>query len=284
MNAAIAARALPRWLLGVTILCVACSDEPKTGAPLQVGQSAVSHIQSALVSAGATAPLAPVAPYAVAISVQPWTYCNVYPEGISNDPTRNANVTADADGNIRFYPPPASWGTNLTLACTLNGSSQGTVTINLSDPTTFTQEPLASLAPTVATVVPALTGDLTTISQAELLQGGYPPRPDPAQTQQYAVWEKMVTQPFDAYPGVGVFDLALQGSGTYDGYTISRGTLGDSAIWAGFVQSANGFTSGVANAGITYDQYNSLIYAPPDNSCSSPPCLTLLWTGIGGFP
>jgi hypothetical protein len=142
MNAAIAARALPRWLLGVTILCVACSDEPKTGAPLQVGQSAVSHIQSALVSAGATAPLAPVAPYAVAISVQPWTYCNVYPEGISNDATRNANVTADADGNIRFYPPPASWGTNLTLACTLNGSSQGTVTINLSDPTTFTQEPL----------------------------------------------------------------------------------------------------------------------------------------------
>jgi hypothetical protein len=284
----------------------ACSNGSQTGGPTQDRPLATNRIESAPVAlasaapeastadAGAASPseLGPswaVASYAAAISVPPWSHCNVYPAGISNDPTRNANVQASADGTIRFYPPPQTWGTQLTLKCTLNGSSQGVFSIDLSDPSTFTLVPLASLAPTGATVVPAITGDLTTIPQADLLQGGYPSRPDPvAAPHRYAQWEQAVTKPFKKYRGIGVFDLTLQGSG-YKNYEFFPGSLGFNALWAGFVQSANGFES--TQSGGLFPAYNGTQYAyyeavmnVPGVSCSSPPCSTLLWAGLGGYP
>jgi hypothetical protein len=231
-----------------------------------------------------------VATYAVAISVPPWTHCNVYPAGMSNDPTRNANVQASADGTIRFYPPPETWGTKLTLNCTLNGSPQGVHSVDLSDPSTFTQVPLASLTPTVATVVPALTGDLTAISQADLPQGGYPTRPDPVKAPRlYGQWEQAVTKPFKKYSGIGVFDLTLEASG-YANYQLFEGALGFNSLWAGFIQSANGFSSTQssdgfyhANNGTQYAYYQALMNVP-GVSCPNPPCSTLLWAGLGGYP
>ena len=282
-----------------------CSNGSPAGAPTQGGPLATNGIEVAPVAVSATSAspadagtpspseLGPTwarASYAVAISVPPWTHCNVHPAGISNDPTRNADVQASADGTIRFYPPPKTWGTQLALDCTLNGSSQGVLSVDLSDPSTFTQVPLASLAPTGATVVPAMTGDLKTISQADLLRSGYPTRPDPvAAPRLYAQWEQAVTKPFKRYSGIGVFDLTLQASG-YVNYQFFQGPLGFSSLWAGFIQDANGFASTQssdgfyhANNGTQYAYYESLM-SVPGVSCPSPPCSTLLWAGLGGYP
>ena len=205
--------------------------------------------------AGITASQAPS--YAVSMAVPAWSLCNVYPQGVTNDPTRNANVQAGADGEVRFYPPPPqTWGTKLTVSCKLNGSSQGTFSIDLTDSSTFTERSAASLRPTAPTRVrPALTGDLSTIDNATLLQNGYPPRPDAATSPHlYSLWAAEVAKPIDVYQGIPVAHLNLKGTGSYQGDQLWTGTPGVSGgQWTGFVQAASGFES-------TGEAYTSTLY------------------------
>jgi hypothetical protein len=132
------------------------------------------------------------------------------PEGVSNDPTRNAAVYADSTGEVRFYEPPQNWGTVLTLECTLNGDPKGTYLVDLNDSSTFKGESKSELQPHVVGSRPALTGDLSTISPGQLQQQGYPPRPDPVSTPtQYAHWVQKVTQPADLINAVPVAELGV---------------------------------------------------------------------------
>jgi len=75
--------------------------------------------------------------YAIGIAVPPWTVCTVSPEGAGSNPAQTASVLGGTDGMARFYPPPDDWGTQLTVSCTLNGSSQGQFLVDLNDSSTF---------------------------------------------------------------------------------------------------------------------------------------------------
>jgi hypothetical protein len=109
-----------RGILAVALASVAsgaCSDGSKTSAPIPAGQ-ALTRVESAqlvisvALEAGVTLPpapppapeggVAPGSPYAIAVPMPPSTGCTIYPEGASNDPTRNATVYADASGEARF--------------------------------------------------------------------------------------------------------------------------------------------------------------------------------------
>ena len=237
--------------------------------------------------------------FAVSIAVPPWTACNVYPQGLSKDPVypqgassgpnQNGNVQAGADGQIRFYPPPSSWGTKLTASCSINGSPQGTYSIDLNDSSTFIALSPSSLAPTVARVRPALTGDLSTIDPTVLLQNGYPPRPDPVKSPHfYNLWVSDVTKAMNVYQGIGVASLGVSGSGVYAGDVVLQGTPGLGVEWTGFVQAASGFAdAGVAYSSTTYDEYFTEMVVPTTACYADGPayqCWTLLWSGIGGYP
>jgi hypothetical protein len=251
------------WRLLALALAVAvggaCSDGAKTGAPTQTGQPAVTRVASAQVplssaalEAGVIIPPEPEAgvpdaglpnsPYVFALPMPPSTECVVYPEGVSNDPSRNDIVVVDASGEIRFYQPPSAWGTKISFQCTLNGIPQGNYLVDLNDSSTFTAESKSELEPYIVGTRPVLAGDLSTISNNHLLQNGYPPRPDPVQTpSQYARWVQSVTQPMDILSSVQIAWLGPKANvGSYVGSTLS----GD---WTGFIQCASGFTSEPGN-------------------------------------
>jgi hypothetical protein len=175
---------------------------------------------------------APDRSWIVTVPMPPWTQCTAYPEGVSDDPARTDSIFAGTDGELRFYPPPPSWGTTLTLACALNGGTQTTYLVDLNDPTTFTQKSQFDLAPNVVGVRPPLTGDLTAVLPADLLKGLYPARPDPVRApQRYAQWISNVTLPYTIYRAKLVANLGEHMSGSTGAYVGS-----ESSNWSGFIQ------------------------------------------------
>ena len=260
-------------------MCEACSGGSKdrdrgstTSAQLAV---------SAAPEAGmAPTPVYPDFSYAVALAMQPWTQCTIYPEGNSGDAAHTNVLSAGASGEVRFYPPSADWGERLTLNCTLNGSTAGTYLVDLTDPSTFTRKSQADLVPHVTRTRPALTGDLSALSLDDLLQQGYPPRPDASKdVSGYKRWTQAVTGPVDVFNGMLVAVLGR-------GFSTYQGTI--NCNWTGFVQSANGFANlgcGIEAeyTGTLYDMYAMTMFAPT-SGCTVPgsACLTALWGGVGG--
>lgn len=218
-------------------------------------------------------------------AVPPGIQCSVSPEGTTgrSDPTHTSIVVADATGQIRFFPPAADWGTKLSLACGSNGTSgQVNMSVDLNDNTTFQPETVSEITPQFLRTRPPLTGDLTSLSEADLLTEGYPPRPDPANAPaQYATWVQQVSRAVDLFTPVPIAVLGLNlGFGTYQG-TVN----GDP--WASFVQSPSGFdTSLNPEYGTFFDMYYAELLLPLNFGCqnSTSQCATSLWAGIGGRP
>jgi hypothetical protein len=230
-------------------------------------------------AAEAGAPAADTIDYtwSAAIILAPGTKCTVHPQGASGDPSHTDYVTAGADGEARFYPPPPDWGTQLTFQCALNGTSQPPLLVDLNDGSTFKRETEAELTPHVLRTLPALTGDLSALSHSALRNSGYPPRPDPAASpDQYAHWQNAVTKSAQVFSVVLISALG-RWANTYQGSITCN--------WTGFVQSANGFANlgcGIVTnyTGTLYQEY-ALSMPAPSSSCSTG-CNSVLWGGIGG--
>src|SRR5271166_1480677 len=154
----------------------------------------------------------PDAILAYALSVPPSTQCTIHPEGVT-DPARTNTLFAGDDGEIRFDLLPSAqhsgWGTRLSLECSIDGGTQGTYLVDLNDSSTFKAKTKASLTPHVVGVRPALVGDLTAVSQDQLAQQGYPPRPDPTQPE-FEKWQQSVGTPTSIYDVVPFATLGVR--------------------------------------------------------------------------
>jgi hypothetical protein len=301
--------------LGIALLAsAACSDGVNTRdntksdlLPLSAVSLPVAEGPVAAAGGGSSSasPYAPVgapspqgSPSAVAVPMPPSTRCAIYPEGASNDPSRNETAYAGADGEVRFYLHPQAnpgWGTRLTLDCTLNGSPQGHYLVDLNDSSTFKAEGRSELEPRIVGTRPALTGDLSSFGPSDLIPKGYPPRPDPVQNpEKYAQWVKSVTKPMDLYNTMPVTLLGAkatvgqyEGSYSASGFSVNPGNN----PWSGFVQSAEGFQTLphygnflFANSGVLYEEYSVQMLAPGAYGCSGACAGTAMWAGIGGWP
>jgi hypothetical protein len=286
MNNAIVGRALPRLPLATTILCMACSGgaDDRSGGPVSPAPEPVQRAQSALSSSagGGAASASTNSTWAAAISMAPWTQCTVYPDGASSNDNRTAVIQAGADGEARFFPPASSWGTKLILKCSLNGNQSQHV-VDLNDSSTFTREAGSDLDARPNGMRPALTGDLSAISQSALLQQGYPQRPDPVRSPgQYANWVKSVTNQSTKFTPVGVASLDTQMTGTF------VGNVGCSP-WTGLIQAAANFARPGSCAtnypevrSEVYQSYFAITSEPWFFNCDVGNCETGLWAGIGG--
>jgi hypothetical protein len=291
MNNTSVTRALPRLLLAITILCMACSGgvDDHSGGPASLAPEPVQRTQAALASSadGGGAAASTDSTWAAAVSMAPWTQCTVSPDGASSGESPTAMIQAGADGEARFFPPPSSsWGTQLILKCSLNGSPSQYV-VDLNDSSTFKRESGSDLDARPNGMRPALTGDLSAISQDALLRQGYSQRPDPiGSPRQYANWVKSVTSPASKFMPVSVTSLTVQG----DGDIYYEGNLGnDCTPWTGFIQSAAGFvfdsceTNNTQSSSQLYESYFTIMLQPVYYGCSFGNCDTLLWAGIGGL-
>jgi hypothetical protein len=284
----------------------ACADESETSTtPLArpvFNLSSASAAVSATSEAGAAIDSAAAMPdagydagsaepdlsYAIAVPLAPWMNCTVYPEGVNNDPARQGTAWAEADGEVRFYPPSQSWGTRLTLDCTLNATPEGQYLVDLNDSSTFKRESGSALDMRRTGVRSALkTEDLSTISLNDLLQQGYPPRPPAQSTSQYAKWVQSVTTPVDIYSGPSVARFGVSARVGVDEGFVSGTYPNTTVTWTGIVQGANGFISNgtfpeAAVWGTDYDLY-SVLTLFPGSVCQGPGCNTSIWAGIGGY-
>jgi|SRR5579884_3355338 len=117
----------------------------------------------------------------------PNAQCTVHPTGQSSP---SGVAMADDQGVVRFYTPPASWGTQLSVDCGSAGNA-ATYHVDLTESATF-QSPLPSPAPQIR---PPLTGDPMSYTQEWLVQHEYLRRPDPKSSPAiYAAWLKGATQ------------------------------------------------------------------------------------------
>jgi hypothetical protein len=267
-------------IAAVTVLA-ACSagGKPTTGAePTATQLSALSQIDA---SAEAPSP-----PMIASLTLPAWTQCAVYPEnGNPNDPSHSGIVSAGSDGKVHFRPPPPDWGTKLTFNCSLSGSAKGTYFVDFSDTSTFTEESPTALTAQPIGTRPALTGDLTALSNSQLLKRGYPPRPDPqADPPQYSRWVDAISRPVTVFQPVPITYIGPRQYGQYIGNTFCN--------WTGFIQSADGFQS-LTNCllatnweGATYSIYHFYSSVPYVTSgCGiGSNCATGIWAGIGGLP
>jgi hypothetical protein len=283
-----------KWLsLFASFVSVACSGGATSPTTTQPKPSELNA--SSLSVAPAGAPSQPGSPSAVAVLMAPSTACTIHPEGVT-DPKRTRTLHAGADGEVRFSRPPQdqAWGTRLALDCSPNGSAQETRLVDLDDSSTFKAESQADLEPHIVGTRPALTGDLSAFALQDLLQHGYPPRPDVAQKpKEYAQWVHDVTSPLNIYNTVPVSSLGAPATlGQYEGnFFENPRTPGQYAPWTGFIQAAGGFhtepNNGAipfAQSSVLYGQYIAAMFAPAAWGCSSGNCSEdYMWAGIGGW-
>lgn len=216
------------------------------------------------------------------VQTTPEARCSVHPDGAKGDASRTEFLVADEEGVVRFFPPPRSWGSRLSLDCTSSSHSAETHVVDLDDESTFFRESALLETPRVIGSRPALSGDLASIPQERLMAAGYPRRPDPnIAPKDYEAWARRVSKPMDIVWAKGVAAIGHAG-------TPFEGRFNETANpnnWSGLIMDAQGFNlfNGGANTfGFTeYLYYASGMYVP-GNTCSGP-CSALVWGGLGGY-
>jgi hypothetical protein len=162
-----------------------------SGAPAPSEAVAKQVVSSALT---ATAGTSSTIPKEVTVASTPNATCTLTSARTSS----SMPVWADYVGIIHLWAVPASASDTYSLECAENG---GTVqySFDLAASTTFVPA-TARFAPAGTSVRPALV-DPDDASQAELLAGGYFPRPDPnVAPTLYAKWLKSVSTPMTVIP------------------------------------------------------------------------------------
>ena len=152
----------------------------------------------------------------VSVATAPGARCRLYPDGAPGDAQRSLQVYGAAEGIVRFFPPPASWGRVLTLDCAGADGATALGRVDLDDASTFFREPgLRDPAPAVRTRPPLAGGDPMRASLEELRAAGYPHRPDPVTAPtRYARWLDVVSHPVEqvaprlvTHPGMSMNNL-----------------------------------------------------------------------------
>jgi hypothetical protein len=191
-------------LLVPLIFAQACSsDAPKTKLAAETPsvrvQSATLSLSGSIASQEA-APTAsqdastPILPKPITIATTPNARCTLsHP---SNSPA-GQYVWADGAGIVHLWASPQTTSDEYLLTCDETAYGGGAVSqypFNLADSSTFIPA-TPRFNPPGQTMRPAL-ADPTSVTQAALIQGGYPPRPDPMLAQSlYAKWLNIVSAP-----------------------------------------------------------------------------------------
>lgn len=226
------------------------------------------------------------------VQATPGARCNVHRRG-ANPQTGNAepsgNVSADADGKVRFFAPPKSWGAQFEVDC--DGTNTQHVSINLNDPSTYRIDEDIVNKPAEISVRPALTGDLQAIPLQDIVTQGYPPRPDAKRNPAgYEHWVSIVSSPrtvrkarFIAAPG----RQAANYSGTADYYEVDY-----AHPWAGRAYDVAGWHAPTGNPVVDhgpnansdwYIQYASYMLVPSTTCPTNDYCEGYEWAGMGGM-
>jgi hypothetical protein len=225
-------------------------------------------------STGASAPLSfkipPGASSAVSFHTAPDAQCLIRAQS-AKGPGEALSVFADDGGTATFYVEASSraGGTaRLTASC----SSQSTQTLEVEAVagTKPTSHPSAIQGTTGKHVRPALSGNPMTPSDQELIQRGYPVRPDPEKSPDaYAAWLRAVTK-----PATRVMPKLVTMPSRYHGpLEIENGPAG-SSNWSGYAlvgtSSPFDFISGNWNVPVTYgSELGRTVYSA-------------LWIGLDG--
>jgi hypothetical protein len=290
-------RFVSQMLLAAAMAAVAaCSDASSTGSEKPgIGPPVVNSPTSGLLQARVPASATAASKFEhidvsnpMSIKSLPFASCILHPDGASDD--RSDSLSADAEGIVRFYPPPAAWGNLLRLDCQTNGKRES-YAVNLNDESSFFREPELTASPHLSGVQPALTEDVLAISQSELTRRGYMPRPDPvASPEHYQQWLDIVTKPH------GIVDAKLVAAPGRHGSTWV-GVTDYSNSWSGQILDSSGFTidtnntvtppssTAVAKAppsGELYLAYEAELAAPHSTCQTNIYCAGDFWAGIGG--
>jgi hypothetical protein len=126
----------------------------------------------------------------------PGLECVVYPSG--GNPSKSVHVHTNSDGYARFHAVHATADDRvreLTMDCKDAKGKPSTYPVDLTADETFAPHPL-DLEREPGIDRPALTGDPLAYSDAELIQAGYGPRPDPVTSPAaYQRWLVAATLP-----------------------------------------------------------------------------------------
>jgi len=147
--------------------------------------------------------VAPTASSAVTMKTLPGATCVLHAEG-ATDAKHSLKIFADDEGTVRFYVKPSAESeqtARFAVDCTAAGTT-GTFPLELRPSSTARSDMPAPAADLVkpragALVRPALTkADALSLSAEELIQRGYPVRPDAQQAPKaFAAWLKAVGKP-----------------------------------------------------------------------------------------
>ncbi len=178
----------------------------------------------------------PHAMSAVSFKAMPNAQCSVRPEGADSS-VPSMTVYANDEGIATFYVEPSQASdTAAHLIATCSSGTAQTITIQ---PVTGAKPLIAPREKSMAAnrqgqiaknMRPALSGDPTLLSNAELFRHGYPMRPDPNHSPSaYAAWLKAVSKPAQF-----VSPKLVNVPGRFHGPIKKENTPAGSSNWSGY--------------------------------------------------
>ena len=223
--------------------CSAAGDPPGAGEPVAKTQETVT----------AAVP----AQKEITIASTPNAKCIVQPSN-ATDSSQSMPVWADDVGLVHLWAAQKSSSEAYSVDCSGDGDTAKHV-FDLADAATFVPA-TAAFAPVGRTTRPALTDPLGP-SAADLVKGGYPPRPDPnLAPSSYKKWLNAVSKPATLIPPHLVERPDLHFAGN---------------TWCGYVLD-NASTRYI----VSVEQFYTPIFVPATGSTSSN---SALWAGLDGY-
>lgn len=214
-------------IAAAALLAAACSGE--SGASVSGAPSSGESVSaSSLPGAPAQTELSGARLTPAWAKVAPGAECSLHLAGDA-DPSHALHLFADDDGVVSFAADSqaSSDAAQAVLDCNEAGVAHP-YAVDFRDAAIRTRPAIARRADAV--IRPALSGDPRLVTQAELVKGGYPLRPDPDRSPaMYATWLRAVSTPTEL---VGRGFVARAGVDTHYGNGAS-GTLKEESPWGG---------------------------------------------------
>jgi hypothetical protein len=218
----------------------------------------------------------------LAVKVEPRAECMLYPQG-QYEPACGLRLYADQEGIVRFQIRPAGECDELSrvvLECNAHGKvTHHPIEFRVGKPTDKMPLPTQEnrvLKPKDALIRPALSeGELRRVSDEELIQRGYPVRPNPEEAPNaFLTWRRSVMIPMTFVPPHPVPRRDIirhRKKRKIDLATAS--TAENSSNWSGFA------LRGVTGA---YDWVTGTWHVPTVSGETSASSDSLVWVGLDG--
>jgi hypothetical protein len=208
------------------------------------------------------------------LKVAPNSQCTLHPRGVT-DAAHSMSLFADSDGDIRFHVTAqreSDAAVQMLLDCVANGKATTfplELSASASAPLSQAQ-PLASSERKGATHRAGLSEDeAASLSDQELAQLKYPPRPDSTVSPEaYATWLHVVAQPVTLLPA----GLVTRPEVSHDHGQIQAGTS-TSGNWSGYE---------LRGANRSYDVVEGQWYVPQVSSEFGVHAYSAYWVGLDG--